>query len=53
MEQETDVCLRCGQPLGLVETVLEEEPVPVPGKGELCPRCYRSLSEEETHLYFK
>lgn len=53
MERETDSCLRCGQSLGLVEHVLEADPVPVPGRGDLCPQCYRDLSAEEYRRYFE
>jgi hypothetical protein len=47
-----DSCLRCGRSLGLVEDVLEGNPVLVPGRGELCPECYRSLTPEEYRHYF-
>lgn len=47
-----DSCLRCGRSLSLVEEVLEGQPVLVPGRGELCPECYRSLTPEEYRHYF-
>ncbi|MBC7347006.1 MAG: hypothetical protein H5U00_06055 [Clostridia bacterium] len=47
-----DGCLRCGRSLSLVEEVLEGRPVAVPGWGELCPECYRSLTPEEYRHYF-
>lgn len=52
MAAETDGCLKCSHPLGLLESVLETDPVPVPGKGELCPECYRNLTWEEHSRYF-
>ncbi|MGB9921117.1 MAG: hypothetical protein ACPLPT_10445 [Moorellales bacterium] len=47
-----DSCLRCGRSLGMVEDLLEGNPVIVPGRGELCPECYRSLTPEEYRHYF-
>lgn len=52
MERETDSCLRCGQSLGLVERILEVDPIPVPGQGDLCPECYRNLTPGEYRRYF-
>ncbi|WP_227762371.1 hypothetical protein [Zhaonella formicivorans] len=46
-------CLRCKQSLGLLERITEDlTGVSVPGKGELCPNCYRNLSDEERAVYF-
>ena len=50
MDRESDTCLNCGLPLGLL--ALDEEPVEIPGKGTLCPHCYNSLTREQIRNYF-
>ncbi len=45
-------CLNCGQNLRLMERILETDPVVVPGKGELCPECYRNLPPGQHQMYF-
>ncbi|MDS1030573.1 hypothetical protein RDV78_08845 [Bacillota bacterium LX-D] len=53
MELENDRCLKCGQSISFMERIWEDLPtVSIPGKGELCPVCYRSLTAEEEQSYF-
>lgn len=51
-EQETDKCIHCGQSLSLASKVLEEQPLPLPGGGEICPACYNNLTPQEYLFYF-
>ncbi|WP_258360806.1 hypothetical protein [Moorella sulfitireducens (nom. illeg.)] len=53
MPAASDACLRCGASLSLMERFGLENAVEVPGKGALCPTCYRELSVEEYDRYFK
>ncbi|MDN5347774.1 MAG: hypothetical protein PWP65_1338 [Clostridia bacterium] len=53
MEPYSDACLRCGAPVSLSSRFLSENPIEVPGKGSLCPSCYRELSLEEYNSLFK
>lgn len=47
MGNERKNCLHCGQSLNLLERISEDlTSVHVPGKGEICPNCYRALNEE-------
>lgn len=48
---DPDTCIRCGQSLRLSEIMADIPPVAIPGRGELCPMCYRELSPEEYQLY--
>lgn len=52
MDSEKGFCMRCGNPLGLVERILNIEPISIPRKGALCPGCYKNLSELEREFYF-
>ncbi|MGI9861403.1 hypothetical protein SDD30_08470 [Moorella naiadis] len=53
MAASGDACLRCGASLSLIERLSLENAIDVPGKGSLCPNCYRELSPDEYSLYFK
>ncbi|MDN5344136.1 MAG: hypothetical protein PWQ18_247 [Clostridia bacterium] len=48
-----DACLRCGASLSLMERLGLENSIEIPGKGSLCPSCYRELSADEYAAYFK
>ncbi|MCR4441591.1 MAG: hypothetical protein QHH10_05745 [Peptococcaceae bacterium] len=44
--RETNCCIRCGQPLDLIEEAwAEDKSVFISNKGEYCPRCYHDLVE--------
>lgn len=49
----SDACLRCGASLSLIERLGLENAVEVPGKGSICPGCYRDLSHQEYNSFFK
>ncbi|GEA14704.1 MULTISPECIES: hypothetical protein [Neomoorella] len=53
MPAASDACLRCGASLSFMERFGLENAVEVPGKGALCPSCYRELSADEYNRYFK
>ncbi|NLW08019.1 MAG: hypothetical protein GX039_08630 [Clostridia bacterium] len=53
MSESSDACLRCGASLSFIERFGLENAVDVPGRGSLCPNCYRELSLEEYDSYFK
>jgi len=53
MPAVSDACLRCGVSLSFIERFGLENAIEVPGKGAICPSCYRELSNEEYASYFK
>ncbi|MDX9870862.1 MAG: hypothetical protein RBT41_00405 [Clostridia bacterium] len=45
---ESGCCARCGQPLALIDEIwAEDKSVSVSEKGELCPRCYLDMLEQQ------
>ncbi len=54
MTKETNCCSRCGRNLQLIDDFPPEyAPVSLKKGLELCPECYRNLSQEELGQYFR
>lgn len=48
--KEANCCVRCGQPLSLIEdTWAEDKSINWQNRGEYCPSCYLDLLEQQNN----